>query len=79
VNAEAQKGFMTHTVLPVVPVSEACGLGRVRSFPVYNRSELACSIGHLGLGNFHRAHQALYMHKLMLQRPQDLMIHGVAM
>lgn len=33
--------------------------------PAYDRSALAPGIVHIGLGNFHRAHQAWYLHRLM--------------
>ncbi len=33
--------------------------------PGYDRSRLAAGIVHIGLGNFHRAHQAWYLHRLM--------------
>lgn len=32
--------------------------------PCYNRSSLSPGIVHIGLGNFHRAHQAWYLHRL---------------
>lgn len=32
--------------------------------PLYDRSELTPGIVHIGLGNFHRAHQAWYLHRL---------------
>lgn len=35
--------------------------------PVYDRSKLTAGIVHIGLGNFHRAHQAWYLHRLMQQ------------
>jgi mannitol 2-dehydrogenase len=35
--------------------------------PSYDRSALTAGIVHIGLGNFHRAHQAWYMHRLMQQ------------
>ena len=35
------------------------------SRPNYNRSKLTPGIVHIGLGNFHRAHQAWYLHRLM--------------
>ena len=35
--------------------------------PVYDRSRLKPGILHIGLGNFHRAHQAWYIHSLMQQ------------
>lgn len=33
--------------------------------PSYERSDLSPGIVHIGLGNFHRAHQAWYLHRLM--------------
>lgn len=33
--------------------------------PVYDRSKLTPGIVHIGVGNFHRAHQAWYLHRLM--------------
>ncbi|WP_394152173.1 mannitol dehydrogenase family protein [Loktanella salsilacus] len=35
--------------------------------PSYARSDLTPGIVHIGLGNFHRAHQAWYLHRLMDQ------------
>lgn len=35
--------------------------------PKYNRASLTPGIVHIGLGNFHRAHQAWYLHRLMQQ------------
>lgn len=35
--------------------------------PDYDRSALTPGIVHIGLGNFHRAHQAWYLHRLMQQ------------
>ena len=35
--------------------------------PAYDRSSLTRSIVHIGLGNFHRAHQALYLDQLAAQ------------
>jgi len=33
--------------------------------PGYDRSKLTAGIVHIGVGNFHRAHQAWYLHRLM--------------
>lgn len=33
--------------------------------PAYARDDLSAGIVHIGLGNFHRAHQAWYLHRLM--------------
>ena len=35
--------------------------------PTYDRTGLTPGIVHIGLGNFHRAHQAWYLHRLMQQ------------
>lgn len=35
--------------------------------PTYDRSTLTPGIVHIGVGNFHRAHQAWYLHRLMQQ------------
>ena len=37
------------------------------SGPTYNRSAITPGIVHIGLGNFHRAHQSWYLHRLMQQ------------
>lgn len=37
------------------------------SGPTYDRSAITPGIVHIGLGNFHRAHQAWYLHRLMQQ------------
>ena len=45
--------------------------------PSYDRSALTPGIVHIGLGNFHRAHQAWYLHRLMQQGlAQDWAIVG---
>ncbi|RLJ41023.1 mannitol 2-dehydrogenase [Litoreibacter meonggei] len=47
------------------------------SIPSYDRSALTPGIVHIGLGNFHRAHQAWYLHRLMQQGlAQDWAIMG---
>lgn len=35
--------------------------------PTYDRTALTAGIVHIGLGNFHRAHQSWYLHRLMQQ------------
>ncbi len=35
------------------------------SVPKYNRDNIKTSIAHIGIGNFHRSHQAYYTHELM--------------
>lgn len=45
--------------------------------PSYDRANLSAGIVHIGLGNFHRAHQAWYIHRLMdLGFAQDWAIVG---
>lgn len=45
--------------------------------PSYKRADLTAGIVHIGLGNFHRAHQAWYLHRLMDQGlAQDWAILG---
>ena len=45
--------------------------------PRYDRGNLTPGIVHIGLGNFHRAHQAWYLHRLMQDgRAQDWAIIG---
>lgn len=45
--------------------------------PTYDRSALTPGIVHIGLGNFHRAHQSWYLHRLMQQGlAQDWAIIG---
>ena len=39
-------------------------LGPMISVPAYRREQLRAGIVHIGLGNFHRAHEALYMDRL---------------
>jgi hypothetical protein len=45
--------------------------------PTYDRARLTPGILHIGLGNFHRAHQSWYLHRLMQQGlAQDWAIIG---
>ena len=51
----------------LIPLSSATldKLPKGVSAPSYDRASLTPGIIHVGLGNFHRAHQAWYLHKLM--------------
>ena len=50
------------------------GVGR----PAYDRSKLSAGIVHFGVGNFHRAHQAVYLDRLMSEGlAHDFAIVGV--
>lgn len=57
--------------------SSLAGLSALVERPVYDRSALTPGIVHIGVGNFHRAHQAWYVHRLMqLGLAQDWAIVG---
>lgn len=65
--------------LPAIKLSNATlgNLPDAVSIPSYDRSSLSPGIVHIGLGNFHRAHQAWYLHRLMQQGlAQDWAIIG---
>ena len=47
-----------------------------QSFPTYDIEKKQNSILHFGVGNFHRAHQALYVHEI-LEDDQNISIIGV--
>ena len=47
------------------PANSSLAEIRGASTPGYDRSKLTPGIVHIGLGNFHRAHQAWYLHRLM--------------
>lgn len=51
----------------LIPLSDATlsALPDSVRVPRYDRSRLSPGIVHIGLGNFHRAHQAWYLHRLM--------------
>ena len=42
----------------------ACGPARGVAVPRYDRADLSAGIVHIGVGNFHRAHQAVYLDDL---------------
>jgi len=51
----------------MTPLSNAvlCDLPSKVALPTYDRTALTPGIVHIGLGNFHRAHQSWYLHRLM--------------
>ncbi len=52
-------------------------LARTASVPSYARADLSAGIVHVGIGNFHRAHLAHYLHRLFnLGRDHDWAIVG---
>lgn len=53
-------------------------LDPVGAVPAYQRTAVTAGIVHLGVGNFHRAHQAMYLDALMnAGKAMDWGIHGV--
>ena len=42
-------------------------IARTAAVPAYRRDQLKAGILHFGVGNFHRAHQAIYLHELFNQ------------
>ena len=57
-------------------------LGKVAAgtlLPAYDRTAVACGILHLGIGAFHRAHQAVYTELAMNARGGDWAISGVSL
>lgn len=49
------------------------------SGPAYDRSRLGCGIAHIGVGNFVRAHVAVFLDAYLRAHPSDWMIHGIGM
>ncbi|OLF07048.1 mannitol dehydrogenase [Actinophytocola xinjiangensis] len=63
-----------------VPLTDATvsGLNRSVAVPSYDRSTLTPGIVHIGVGGFHRAHQAMYLDRLLEQgRARDWAIRGL--
>ncbi|KUP90687.1 mannitol dehydrogenase family protein [Tritonibacter horizontis] len=60
---------MTTHPHPPIPLTNATlvDLPDAIARPQYDRSTLTPGIVHIGLGNFHRAHQSWYLHRLMQQ------------
>ena len=52
-------------------------MGNKVSVPGYDRKDLSPSIVHLGLGNFHRAHQAAYLDRLLERGLEKTGIFGI--
>src|SRR5690606_20707607 len=55
----------TMTALSAETVSSLAGGDLPLAVPQYDRSRLRAGIVHLGVGGFHRAHQAMYLDRLM--------------
>ena len=54
-------------------------LGSGVAMPGYNPAELGCGIVHIGIGNFHRAHQAVYVDDLLRKSGGDWRIIAVSL
>jgi len=66
--------------VPATPLATATlpELARRLEVPAYDRSGLTVGIVHIGVGGFHRAHQAMYLDRLMSQgKARDWAICGV--
>lgn len=63
----------------LLAIEHAASKPEVASFPLYRRQEIACKIGHLGLGNFHRSHLARYVDELNSLHDDECLIHGIGM
>ena len=64
----------------LVSVQDCATLPSIVTFPHYDRSKLGCGIAHLSVGNFHRAHQALFLDAYLQTHPKEpWMIHGVGL
>ena len=64
----------------LIPLSDATLDRLTVERPRYDRSALTAGIVHIGVGNFHRAHQAWYLNRLMqMGQAQDWAIIGAGM
>ncbi len=55
------------------------GLKNIPDLPDYDLKNRKCSILHMGVGNFHRSHQAYYLHKLLKTGESDWRICGAGL
>ena len=54
-------------------------LGNRVAMPGYNPAEFGCGIVHIGIGNFHRAHQAVYVDEILRRSGGDWRITAVSL
>ena len=54
-------------------------LGNRVAMPGYNPAELGCGIVHIGIGNFHRAHQAVYVDEILRRSGGNWRITAVSL
>jgi mannitol 2-dehydrogenase len=64
-------------VQQLTSVVDAIGHPALTTYPRYDRKRLDTGIVHLGVGNFHRSHQALFFHEYLQAHAEHWMIHGV--
>ncbi len=62
---------------PLITVQQAISQPSPAISPRYDRVNLGCGIVHIGLGNFHRAHQALFINNYLQNHAENWMIHAV--
>lgn len=67
------------TANQLISVGDAAISSQIARSPRYDRSRLDCGIAHIGVGNFHRAHQALYLNEYLHDHHQDWTVHGVGL
>ena len=65
------KANLTHATRALLPTDIKQGL--------YDRSSVQCGIVHLGIGNFHRAHQAVYCDDVLTSGDMRWGITGVSL
>ncbi len=49
------------------------------SGPLYDRPSLGCGIAHIGVGNFVRAHLAVFLNEYLHTHPEHWMMHGIGL
>lgn len=52
---------------------------KIKDVPKYKLTDCSCQILHIGVGNFHRSHQAYYLHKLLQQKDTNWRICGAGL
>jgi len=63
--------------MPVLNEATLSELGPTVATPTYDRSAVSTGIVHFGVGNFHRAHEAMYIDAILARGVSDWAICGV--
>ena len=63
--------------MPVLNDATLSDLGPTVATPGYDRSAVSAGIVHFGVGNFHRAHEAMYIDAILARGVTDWAICGV--